>query len=199
MAFGDFKFPKVLKDLGLVFRTEDLFPNVPVLAVEPTVQASLNRSIPLASLNNTEKARSEFVIAPILLELQRLAGNQIALFSGPPLDADPARGLNGVCDFVLARSPSPMLMTAPLVAIVEAKNVDLMGGMGQCIATTYAAKLFNENEGRPTRIAYGVCTTGTEWRFLKHEGNEIVVHPNDVYVDNVGKILGILMHFIQAT
>ena len=45
---------------------------------------------------NTEKARSEMIIAPILMEAVRLSGYRLNLFSGLTLDVDKERGLTGV-------------------------------------------------------------------------------------------------------
>jgi hypothetical protein len=75
---------------------------------------------------NTEKARSEFIIAPVLLELRRLVGDRLGLFSGVPLEGDAARGLNGICDFLLTTSGRQLVVTTPVVAIIEAKNDNLL-------------------------------------------------------------------------
>ena len=44
---------------------------------------------------NTEKARSELIIAPILMEAIRLARPPVSLFSGAAFDVDKEQGLNG--------------------------------------------------------------------------------------------------------
>ena len=58
----------------------------------------------------SEKARSEFIVAPILLAVRELSGERIAILSGQRLDVDPDRRLQGECDFILALSdPVPRL------------------------------------------------------------------------------------------
>ena len=147
MAFADFSFPQVQQDLGLTGTEADLFDAIAPAAVRPEFQASLELGAVVALSINTEKARSEFIIAPVLLELRRLVGAQLGLFSGVPLDGDPARGLNGICDFLLTTSGRQLVVAAPVVAIVEAKNDNLLSGLGQCIAEMVAAQWVNERRG----------------------------------------------------
>ena len=84
----------------------------------------------LALAINTEKARSEFIIAPLLMELRRSLGGTFGLFSGIEFDVDASRGLNGFCDFILTKWPRQLVLTAPLVMIVEAKNDNLRSRHG---------------------------------------------------------------------
>jgi hypothetical protein len=144
MAFQDFMFPQIIQDLGLVPADADLFSKVAPATVRPDFLAQILEGVNLASAINTEKARSEFIIAPALFELRRQHMGRFGLFSGIELDADAARGLNGVCDFIIARSPSQHVLSAPLITIIEAKNDNLRSGLGQCIAAMVAAQLFNQ-------------------------------------------------------
>jgi hypothetical protein len=131
VSFQQFTFPQVEQALGLTLAEADLFSQVAPTPVRPEFLAQVVEGANLASAINTEKARSEFVIAPVLFELRRLHPGKFGLFSGVELDADAARGLNGVCDFVLTRSPLQHVLTTPLVTIVGAKNDNLQTGLGQ--------------------------------------------------------------------
>src|SRR5579872_4358042 len=113
MAFRDFSFPQVQYDLGLTIQDADLFAAVPPCEVPEPFAAFINYSIPLAVANSTEKAKSEFLIAPILVELRRLLADQFNLFSGVEWDVDASRGLNGYCDFILTRGHSQYVLSAP--------------------------------------------------------------------------------------
>lgn len=64
--------------------------------------AYLNYSVPLALAINTEKARSEMIIAPMLVELKRLLNDQVSLFSGVEFNFDPEQDLTGFCDFIVS-------------------------------------------------------------------------------------------------
>ena len=55
---------------------------------------------------NTEKAKSESIIFPILTEAKRRAGLPANILSGVAFDVDRASGLSGFCDFLISRSES---------------------------------------------------------------------------------------------
>ena len=196
MSFGNFTFPQVQQDLGLVLRETDLFSQVPAMALRDDFVATVTDGATIALVINTEKAKSEFIIAPILLELHRLLGGAMGLFSGVEFDVDAAKGLNGVCDFILSRAASHFVLSAPLVTIVEAKNDNLRNGLGQCIAATYAAGVFNQEAGNPIPAVFGVVSTGSAWKFLRLEGSTVTLDLKEYYIDNLGKILGVLKHIV---
>jgi hypothetical protein len=197
MAFADFTFPQVLEDLSLTVREMELFAAVTPMLVRPEFQAELDLGTSVALATNTEKARSEFIIAPVLLELRRLVGDRLGLFSGIPLDGDAARGLNGFCDFLLTTSGRQLVVAAPLVAIVEAKNDNLLSGLGQCIGAVVAARMVNEREGTVDRVVFGVVTTGSAWKFMQLDGSSLTIDRREYYIDNLSKILGILKEIVQ--
>ncbi|WP_321161611.1 hypothetical protein [Lyngbya sp. CCAP 1446/10] len=57
-------------------------------------------NLPLALEINSDKARSELIIAPILVEIKKRLPERMSLFSGREFNVDPARGLSGYCDFL---------------------------------------------------------------------------------------------------
>jgi hypothetical protein len=199
MAFGDFTFPEVYRDLGLTFNEADLYSQVPPLSPRADFVATVADGARVALAINTEKAKSEFIIAPVLLELRRLVAGAVGLFSGVELNVDSSRGLNGVCDFILSKGATQYVLTAPLVAIVEAKNDNLRNGLGQCIAAMVAAELYNQKSANPVPAVYGVVTTGSAWQFLRLAGTALTLDLKEYYIDNVGKILGVLKHIIEGT
>jgi hypothetical protein len=199
MAFGDFVFPDVEQVLGLQLSQADLFGSVAAVPLRAAFQEMLAEGVPLALAINTEKARSEFIIAPVLLELRHQLKQGFSLFSGVELNVDRDRGLNGVCDFILAKSPIALVLRAPVVTIVEAKNDNIHNGLGQCIASMYAAWLFNQQAQTPIPTVYGVVTTGTNWKYLQLRGAMVTIDEGEYYVDNLGKILGIFQHILQNT
>ena len=82
----------------------------------------------------SEKARSEFIVAPVLLAARESTAGRLAIFSGQRLDVDPARGLVGECDFILAVGPAVPPLRGPIATVVEAKENDVEAGLGQCVA-----------------------------------------------------------------
>jgi hypothetical protein len=95
MAFRDFGFPEVQQALGLTLAEADLFGAIPALALAAEFVERMQAGVDLALAVNTEKARSEFIIAPVLFELRRLLAGGVGLFSGVEFDVDASRGLKG--------------------------------------------------------------------------------------------------------
>mgnify|MGYP001576666296 CR=1 FL=1 len=177
--------------------TKDLFSSVEGVKISDFLAQFLEGNVPLAFAIGTEKAKSEMIIAPILLEFRKLADPPISLFSGIPFNVDKEKGLCGTCDFIISRSPEQLFITAPVITIVEAKNDNIKSGLGQCVAEMYAAKLFNERGENGISTIYGAVTTGSLWRFLKLENQTVYVDLEEYHLVNVGKILGILLRMIQ--
>lgn len=69
--------------------------------------SDLEENISLALNINTEKARSELIISPVLVEARKLLKHKISLYSGIDFSVDEAQELNGFCDFILSDSPRP--------------------------------------------------------------------------------------------
>ena len=153
---------------------------------------TLAYNVPLALAVNTEKSRSELIIAPILLELRRQSEAKISFFSGIEFNIDPTLGLNGVCDFILSFAAEQLMVTAPVITIVEAKKENLNAGLGQCMAEMFAAKRFNEKEERSISAIYGAVTTGNLWKFLRLKQTIVEVDLTEYSVNQINKILGIL-------
>ena len=199
MAFRDFTLPLIHERLGLRVVDAELFPNAPLWNVRAEFAAFLKDGVALALANSTEKAKSEFILAPVLLELRRTIGTNFALFSGLEWDVDSERGLNGYCDFILGRGPSQHLLQAPFVAIVEAKNDLIRTGLAQCIAAMFAARLCIERAGVPPSVIHGVVSTGAAWKFLRLKGDEILLDIPEYFIDNPAQIMGILKAIVEFT
>lgn len=199
MSYKDFTLEKVRKQFGLAIESnQELFARVsqPV-PMAKEFSTYLNYSVPLALSINTEKARSEMVIAPMLVELKRLRHDQISLFSGVEFSVDPAQDLVGFCDFIVSLSRQQLYISAPAVIIFEAKNENIKGGLGQCLAAMVAARLFNEQEGQPLPQIYGAVTTGNQWKFLRLSGQTAYIDLRDYYIDQLDIIMGILVGLVQ--
>ena len=165
MAFSEFTLESALGSLGVSVREADLFPDFALAVVPVWLPDWLTRGTRLALIS--EKARSEFIVVPILLAAREGSGDQLAIFSGQRLDVDPAEGLTGECDFILALGPSVPPLRAPLATIVEAKKNDVEAGLGQCVAQMVAAQRFNQAARRPDFPVHGCVTTGETWQFLR--------------------------------
>jgi hypothetical protein len=158
----------------------------------------LERGAPVAAAIGTEKARSELIVAQILLEL-KVHAPRVSLFSGIDLTVDPAAGLAGTCDFLLSRGEEQLMLTAPVVAVVEAKRDDLHEGLGQCVAAMVAAQIFNQREGSDIPAVYGAVTTGTVWTFLCLAGRTVTTDLREYTFTQPARLLGILLAMVLGT
>ncbi len=193
MSYSDFNLDRVLKTFDLDYsEIVEIFTPAPELEYSRLLTETLQENLPVALGSNTDKSRSELIIAPILMEVRKLLHHRVSLFSGIDFTVDAERGLNGNCDFLISRSPELLIVKAPVIAIVEAKKENINSGLGQCIAEMLAAKIFNEREGNEIATIYGAVTTGDRWKFLKLEGQAISVETGETLLTNLGKILGIL-------
>ncbi|MEH2191381.1 MAG: hypothetical protein V7K98_01765 [Nostoc sp.] len=193
MAYSDFKLIEIIDSFGLVIHeSSGLFATVEDQECSDLLSTILKENVDLAIAISTEKARSEMIISPILLEIRRKFNYEISLFSGLDFTVDSQRGLNGFCDFILSLSSEQLLVRSPVVVLVESKNENLRSGLAQCIAEMVAAQLFNERGGNQIKAVYGAVTIGTLWQFLKLEGNIVSIDLSEYYIKDIKKILGIL-------
>jgi hypothetical protein len=194
MSYENFTIESVENNFAVTLRIEsNLFANVAPFEPSERLVSLLEEFTPLASAIGTEKARSEFIIAPILAEVKKRATTPVSLFSGTRFDVDKERGLNGFCDFMFSLSSSQLTLTAPVIAIVEAKNDNINSGFGQCMAEMIAAQIYNQQREKPLKTIYGCVTTGSIWRFMKLVDNIIYVDNSEYYLDQLAKILGIFV------
>lgn len=198
MPYSQFTFSKVKTDFALtIVEGTRFFPDsIEAIESSPRLQSILE-DLPWVIAVDTEKARSEVIINPVLLEVRRLLQAQISVFSGEEFNVDAATGLNGVCDFLISRSPEQLTVEAPAIVIVEAKRSDLKAGMGQCIAEMIAAQRFNLDNQQPITTVYGSVSSGTQWRFLKLENTTVTIDLTDYPLPPVEQILGFLVWMVQ--
>lgn len=199
MAYSDFTLSEMTHRFLLsIDEKSDLFSSVPEIALRPEFMSVLEELVPLALSVSTEKARSELIIAPILLELWRITGQSIGFFSGIEFSVDKEEGLTGICDFILTRSSRQLYVEAPVFMLTEAKNEDMKRGYAQCIAEMIAAQRFNAREGYGKDKVYGAVTIGERWKFLELEGAVARIDSEDYYLEHIHKIMGILLHLTTS-
>jgi hypothetical protein len=198
MPYSQFTISKVKQDFGLTtIEGKQFFPLIQPILPSPALIDTLTENLPLATAIGTEKARSEMIIAPLLIEVRRLLNRSVSLFSGTDFTVEPEVGLNGMCDFLISRSPEQLDIEAPAVVIVEAKKGDLNPGIGQCLAEMVAAQRFNQARQRSITAIYGSVSSGTQWRFLKLEHQTAYIDLVDYSLPPIDVILGILVWMVK--
>ena len=197
MAYSNFTLGTVLE----AFDLEEVDAAGIFAACEPVKPSELlttvlERNVPLAFAIGTEKAKSELIVAFVLVELREHFERRISFFSGIEFNVDAEEGLTGVCDFLVSLSPKQFYLEAPALILVEAKRDDLTAGLGQCVAEMVAAQRFNAEEENDIACIYGTITSGIDWLFLKLEGKKLYIDMNAYQISQCDTILGILASMV---
>jgi hypothetical protein len=197
MAYSDFiNIAQIEKQFGIKQTIGKLFPQ------SPTIQPSQHLQIDLADIEempliNSEKAKSEFLIVPILREIRR-RNRHFSIFSGYTFDVDKDQSLVGICDYILSNKIDSLEIKSPIFCLVEAKNRTTMEGIPQVASEMIAAQIFNDRENNPIPIMYGCVSTGTEWLFLKLEHKTLTIDTDRYYLTatDLPRLLGTLNEII---
>lgn len=197
MAYREFTLESVVP----MFQLEKvdiagLFSEIEPVPPSEYLTTGLAKKAPLATAIGTEKARSEMIVADVLVELLEHLNRGISLFSGIDFSVDVENGLTGVCDFLVSLSPNQFYLEAPVIILVEAKNTDVKLGLGQCVAEMLAAQRFNAERGNDIPYIYGASTTGIDWVFLKLEEKRLHIDMATYQIAQCDKILGILASMV---
>jgi len=198
MGYSDFTLEQVLENFSLSLVEQDLFPISIDVHPSPWLRETLAKGRKFALTASSEKAKSEFIIAPILLEVEGNYPEQIGIYSGKNLDVERLQGLAGECDFIIGKGGITAIISTPIIAIVEAKRDNLENGLGQCAAQMYAAILYNQKHGENMAKVYGCVTTGNLWQFMKLENNLISIDRNIIYLNELDQILSCFSDIIKG-
>jgi len=196
MAYTEFKSLHDLRErFGIEHHRKRLFDRVtPVQSVSSWLTTTLGfaEELPVRS----EKAKSELIVMPILLELRNRNADYLTIYSGDNFNVDESAGLNGECDFILAKDTGTLELNTPIMQIVEAKRHDTDVGVPQCAAQMLAAKRYNAQHGKHTHQVYGCVTTGDDWLFLRL-GESLEVDVKKFYLGNLAELLGVLQIIVD--
>jgi hypothetical protein len=194
MPYSKFTLNKAVADFQLSIAEGPRFiPEIPLIAPSLLLQETLKETLPWAIAVGSEKARSEGIINPVLLEVKRQLKGQVSVFSGEEFNVEPESDLTGFCDFLISRSSEQLYIKAPVIILVEAKKEDLKPALGQCLAEMVAAQRFNKQKKQSINCIYGCVTSGTVWRFLKLEEQQVSIDLNDYSLPPIEPLLAMLV------
>ncbi len=200
MSYSNFTLSEIAEKFQVKIETKnELFSSAEPRKISDWLIETLRVNEPLAFTMNTEKARSELIVMPVLVELYRQTDDKMSLFSGIDFTVDIEQGLNGVCDFLISQSSQKLYIESPVIALVEAKKQDLSLAYPQCSAEMIAARIFNDRKGNNIKTIFGVATTGSNWQFMRYVENRIEIDSREYSIESPEKILGILWQMISAT
>lgn len=198
MAYSDFTLSELKEKFQIVTEEKtNIFPDIREEKISDYLSGTLEENIPLALAIHTEKARSEMIVTPILIELRKLLNRRISLFSGVEFNIDKEKGLNGVCDYIISLSEEQLYVSSPVISVVEAKNDNIKSGLAQCAAEMIASRIFNEQKGNWISTIYGIVTTGSIWKFLKLN-DTLYIDVREYYLEQLGRIMGIMLQIISS-
>jgi hypothetical protein len=146
MAYSNFKLKEIERLIDLKEEVKPLFVDVPPINPSAWLEETLAKSSHLTP--KSEKARSELLIMPILLEVLHRNDYKFTIFSGESLEADVEKGLNGECDFIFSKGEKSYTIQTPIFALVEAKQNIIENSLGQCVAQMVGASIFNKTDGK---------------------------------------------------
>ncbi|MEM1170166.1 MAG: hypothetical protein AAGJ08_14075 [Cyanobacteria bacterium P01_H01_bin.35] len=128
MPYSKFTLEELKQKFNIILTTnKGNFNNLPEVNPSQFLLDALEEYLPLAVAIGSEKARSELIVAPILVAVRKHLNKQISLFSGIEFNVDIEVGLNGFCDFI-SNSTQQLFIESPVIALVEAKNDNLKSG-----------------------------------------------------------------------
>lgn len=109
MPYGNFTFDSVREAFQLeTVQSRGLFSDTEPVEPSAYLVEGLKRNVPFAVAIGTEKAKSELIVADVLVELCVHFDYRISLFSGIDFNVDAEKGLVGVCDFLVSFSPAQL-------------------------------------------------------------------------------------------
>ena len=123
MAYSNFTLDTALEAFDLEeVDVAGIFADIEPIAPSTLLTTVLERNVPLAFAIGTEKAKSELIVAFVLVELREHFERRISFFSGIDFNVNVEDGLTGVCDFLVSLSPKQFYLEAPALILVEAKR-----------------------------------------------------------------------------
>jgi hypothetical protein len=194
MAYTDFTLSDLEDKFGVINERKEL--NFEANRIEPSqwLQKELvdSKEMPIKS----EKARSEWIVVPILKELRNLNSKFFTIYSGDNLVGDKEKGLQGECDFILSKDTKSYQISVPIFHVVEAKRNDLEEGVRQCSAQLVGAKKYNEKKGVQMEKLFGCTTTGDVWQFIEFS-DKLYIDNNKYYLSEIDSLLGVFQCIID--
>ena len=196
MAFSDFKtLTEVQKRFEIRDSASDFVSGDTLL--NPSEQFLQGLAFARQHLNvfQSEAARCEAIIYPILLESYKAYAERYMLWIREPLAYDGI--LSGTpAYFVATRSAlGKNVVGTPVVMVVEAKKNDFEIGWGQCLAAMIAAQKINRNARFPV---YGIVTDGMMWQFGKLAGDTFTENITPFSLGDVPRLFGAIDAVFKA-
>ena len=182
MAYSDFTLDQVVRLLEATVQRVDLFRSLTPLPVPEWLSEALARGLELAFFS--EKARSEFIVGPVLLTARDLSHDSFTIYSGQRLDVMPEQGLVGECDFILVRLRPCPCYRALWSQSSKRKRTTLRPASGN-VSHRWWGPAFSMNAGSDAGPIFGCVTTGETWQFLRLDDTVVGIDRIRYHTPNV--------------
>ncbi len=189
MAYSDFTLADLEEKHGLKTNVKSLFSAIaPIKPSEFLLQQlALAEHFPLRN----EKMKSEYLIVPVLSYVKICNEEFAQLFSGENLSADKKLKLNGEVDYIWVGKANALELQKPIISLCEAKKGAIEDSLAQCAAQMYGARVYNQKKKNNIFDIYGCVSTGTDWQFMKLEGQTIWKDTKTYTLSNLPELLGV--------
>lgn len=196
MAYRDFKMDDLEQKFHIREIGKEIFNPSKIVRVQPSDKLlSVLEDAELIPLS-TEKALSEQVIAPILVEMKR-RNPMIEIYSGEIINGDKKLGLNGEIDFIFSKQPRTIKPKSPIFCVTESKLSLVERAVPQAVAQMLGVRLFNQNKGVTYTTIHGIVTDGTTWLILQLNKNDLYVDSHRYSRGDLPLLLGVLQSIID--
>ncbi len=194
MAYDDYTLLEIEEKFGIASQRKKLFETItPIYEISDWLKYSLSLVQELSV--KSEKAKSELIVMPILIEMRDKNDKFFTIYSGDSLNIDDK--LKGECDFILSKETNSFDVNYPIVQMVEAKKNDLEIGIPQCAAQMVGARKYNQKRGNTdTDVVFGCVTTGDDWVFMRLD-EKIEIDTRKYYLGNLPELLGAFQQTID--
>ncbi len=195
MAFTDF---------STLNKVREMFPHIKIVYEDFIAQkikpfrysVSLKNEIEL-SLSTQKPGEwfaSFFLIAPLLKAAWNKHIQNLNLWVQTRLYADDI--LTGFPDFLITglNKKQYSFLSAPMLAVVEAKEENFKEGWGQCAAEMLACQKINQNKDIDI---FGIVCTGYVWEFAKLSQETLQIDTHVFTVSELQKLLNVLNYFFE--
>lgn len=195
MAFTDYKnIEQVLRKESVLVLNEAFLPDNLEKELPAWFLDDIAFALATRSSQETEAFYEEFLIVPFLKEIWK-QHRQIKVWSHVSIKYDD--DLCGCPDYLisgLCEENSYEVLNTPMLAAVQAKQQDFIGGWGQCLAAMLACQKINAEQAERTDMppVYGIVSTGEIWEFGKLEGRTLRRCPAPLSIATPTRLAGVL-------
>lgn len=83
----------------------------------------------------------------------------------------------------------------PIIVLAAARELDLPNGIPHCVAGMHTAQRLNQAAGRNGAV-FGCVTIGTQWLFIRLEGDRAQTHPTVYFASQLPQVLAVFQWII---